>query len=770
MSSYFNLSSPTAYLSGRKASTGSSPAGLSPVSPSAPTVPTSTSPVAAPSDSGVELKDPLQLWRSDLQQTPIYLLVKRLREVESLADALANYFEGPFCPPFLRVDSALTRLNVALANAHQAHSTQLQPIAQQKALLTSQSWIPVHNGGYAALIDNLRETSEAVAAEHAVISKRLKEDVVTPIRKTKEAVELKRKEIEKEAKGMPEAVLKERDATNAALMTMTEAVNSIMPQQPASDPVLLRYQFDSQLKVQLDKENDLLARAQRWTTEARDLERATFDAISTAWTAWGEANSNMLLSNQQRSVLLSATIDSIPSDAEWNHFASSTDSVVPADAEEQHADSIDIPTRDDPTTKPLREGPLERQKGWVKTWKPVHAVLTPSGNLHAFAEAVTSKTTGTALKPLVSVPLSQCTLAPLPNDDSAFVLEAPEGKTILRVPPKHEQGQEGIDKDREEWCTLIEKFTKDKPSNTQQQQQKEEVDLGMASVAKGLPSEPDAPETPKKAGPPLPARSASSITSPVQNELLAEADIDASSLSLHSVNDLRPEDDDDDDHEGDIGASASSPRQRSHRLSTANSSITASSSTNAPSSLYSRDDDYEEGDITSHSSFGPHAASSTAVDNEENDAGTPAGPSTSASNAGNGKHEHKRDISQSTSSSAAGGGATTDDDHDRDDEEDDELARPSPFEFSEIPDSPSRPSFEQPAATAHDHDHNRDHDRDHDQAAQGQETDEAAKKGHSKKSSLASVTFADNDNDNNNDDGNSDEQDESKEGCSLQNL
>lgn len=271
-------------------------------------------------------------------------------------------------------------MGTGLAGAHSAHSSQLTPLNKALAGVQLSGWIPTHiEGGFNGLIDSLKETNAAITAEHDLLSKRIKEEVCPPIKKAKADLDLKRREIEKEAKGMPEAVLKEREATNAALLALSEACSSIVPLQPAQDPVLLRYAFDSQLRVQVDKENDLLVRAQRWTQDAKQVERAAFDAIAQAWSIWSEANSNMLLSNQQRSVLLSATIDSIPSDAEWNHFANpSVGQAVPLDAEPQQADEIDIPNRQDPQTEPLRQGLLERQKGWVKTWKPGSSCSLPS--------------------------------------------------------------------------------------------------------------------------------------------------------------------------------------------------------------------------------------------------------------------------------------------------------------------------------------------------------------------------------------------------------
>lgn len=147
-------------------------------------------------------------------------------------------------------------------------------------------------------------------------------------------------------------------------------------------------------------------------------------------------SSNLLLGNQQRSVLLSANVDSLPLDAEWTHFTK-LNHILPRSLPPTDASSIDYAGKADPLTSPLRSGPLERQKRFVKTWKSAHFVLTPSGNLHEYAAPDAPLN-----RPAVSLHLPACTLGPMPDSvpspkgrplEAMFTVEGPDSRNVFRA-------------------------------------------------------------------------------------------------------------------------------------------------------------------------------------------------------------------------------------------------------------------------------------------------------------------------------------------------
>jgi hypothetical protein len=56
------------------------------------------------------------------------------------------------------------------------------------------------------------------------------------------------------------------------------------------------------------------------------------------------------------------------SQAEWKHFAN-LNHLIPPSTPARDLNLITYPHRDDPSTKPIKEGLLERKKRFTKSWK-----------------------------------------------------------------------------------------------------------------------------------------------------------------------------------------------------------------------------------------------------------------------------------------------------------------------------------------------------------------------------------------------------------------
>lgn len=80
-------------------------------------------------------------------------------------------------------------------------------------------------------------------------------------------------------------------------------------------------------------------------------------------------SSAMLLGNQQLSMFLSATVDSVPPDAEWQHFLKLNHVVLP-DVPEKTLDDVQWDGKGHELTSVVMEGMLERQTSFLKSWKP----------------------------------------------------------------------------------------------------------------------------------------------------------------------------------------------------------------------------------------------------------------------------------------------------------------------------------------------------------------------------------------------------------------
>lgn len=72
---------------------------------------------------------------------------------------------------------------------------------------------------------------------------------------------------------------------------------------------------------------------------------------------------------------------SVQLQTEWNHFVK-LNHTIPADTPPKIADELDYPGRDDPLTTPVKEGLLERQKRFLKTWSSGALLQTTSVVTH----------------------------------------------------------------------------------------------------------------------------------------------------------------------------------------------------------------------------------------------------------------------------------------------------------------------------------------------------------------------------------------------------
>ncbi|KAI5480244.1 PH domain containing protein, partial [Pseudohyphozyma bogoriensis] len=352
--------------------------------------------------------------------------------------------------------------------------------------------------------------------------------------------------MEKEVSKLADVVLKERESTVVHLSHLSRALhpppipsglNTPPNISPNDDPFLHNITVETQLRAQTVKENELLALVQSWQEKSEKLEKDVWQKVNDAWSVWQVGNSTMLLENQQRSMFLSANVDSVHPDAEWTHFQK-LNYLIPRDLPATPLDDIEHVHKGDPQTIAIRSGVLERQKRFLKTWNAAHFILTPAGNLHEY------KSSDSPLdKPVVSLHLPACIIGPMPTPepstkgrqlDAMFTIEGPDSRNVFRAKSWEELSS---------WWVEIDQFTKklplpDDPSTPVDE---DEADIGQALKAeKAAAGEEEEPKTPPalpprkedetRSPPALPPRAANRLSgglpAPIDTDLApAEADI-----------------------------------------------------------------------------------------------------------------------------------------------------------------------------------------------------------------------------------------------------
>ncbi|GAA5971615.1 hypothetical protein JCM11641_000662 [Rhodosporidiobolus odoratus] len=349
------------------------------------------------------------------QPKPSDILLNRQHEIKRLAKSLATWFQG-------------------LATAHHSHSTTLLALSHpskspiptpfQEASLFVPLSNPPKSGivhGWQDLLQEASETNTRVAQLHADLAKKVTKQVVGPLTKLRVEIKTHITLMEKEVAKLIDAVQKERDASVPLLLRLTTALaSSSATPLPSEDPVRLRALVEQQLAKQVDKENDLLEVVKRWTAECEKKENEVFDTVKGAWGVWEGVNSSTHLSAQQLSMFLSASVDSLPSDLEWQHFLKLNHS-IPPDTPAKRLIDVEYEGKGDPRTSVVLEGNVERKGGFWGSWKPAYFLLTPTGQLYVYPSPPPSLTTTPppSTPPTPDISLSSPTPSPPSSSSSS---------------------------------------------------------------------------------------------------------------------------------------------------------------------------------------------------------------------------------------------------------------------------------------------------------------------------------------------------------------
>jgi hypothetical protein len=349
----------------------------------------------------------------------------------------------------------LTRvLFAALSQSHHAHSLTLlklpshipTPIAEASIFLPSSppptnpndsSTSTTEEGGeiaplggtgqegWAQIFEEIKQTNQQIAQNHQDLSKLLIKQVVGPLNKVKEEIKGFLNQMEKDVQRLCDQVQKERDLTLPLVQKLESCLKleSIRPLY-SDDPLLVRAQLEAQLVQQLKKENELLLAVKQWTEKVEQREKELFIELQQCWKLYSSGNSNMLLGNQQLTMFLSATVDSVPPESEWNHFLKLNHSIpldlpsktlkdLPEWKTEQEGEGGGTSRiHDDRCNKVLAEGSLERQTSFLKSWKLAYFILTPTGHFLLYPPPTTASSSSSS--PASSSSRSQSTNLSVP--------------------------------------------------------------------------------------------------------------------------------------------------------------------------------------------------------------------------------------------------------------------------------------------------------------------------------------------------------------------
>jgi hypothetical protein len=163
-----------------------------------------------------------------------------------------------------------------------------------------------------------------------------------------------------------------------------------------------------QLQKQVHEENALQKSIIIMQQNSAHFEEGIVRAIQSAWQTFDEWQSRMNNSCQDVWRGLSVHMASLAPDREWISFSARSDHLIDPETPLRDPDTIQYPSKEDPSVIPVHMGYLERKKRFTRTYREAYYVLTPAGYLHEYA----SSDPKAKPSPVFSLFLPACTLGP----------------------------------------------------------------------------------------------------------------------------------------------------------------------------------------------------------------------------------------------------------------------------------------------------------------------------------------------------------------------
>lgn len=164
-----------------------------------------------------------------------------------------------------------------------------------------------------------------------------------------------------------------------------------------------------QLQKQVHEENALQKSVIIMQQNSAHFEEGIVRAIQSAWSTYDEWQQRMNNSVQDIWRGLAAHMASLAPDREWLAFSARADHLIDPDTPLRNPETINYPSKEDPSVIPVHFGFLERKKRFMRTYREAYYVLTPAGYLHEFNM---SDLNNPRAAPVFSLFLPACTLGP----------------------------------------------------------------------------------------------------------------------------------------------------------------------------------------------------------------------------------------------------------------------------------------------------------------------------------------------------------------------
>ncbi|KWU43082.1 hypothetical protein RHOSPDRAFT_35341 [Rhodotorula sp. JG-1b] len=425
---------------------------------------------------------------------PTDVLVARLNEIKRVSKSLAAYYS-------------------TLGHAHEAHGKALTTLAQgetirlpwlEQDLFLPHVGAPEGEGGWAELVGKLKDGTGQEAEDHLELSRITSSEIVEPLKHLRVTIKNFIADLEKQVNPLVTEVTKAREHSFNSIQALTTSVgtytNSPLTVSAEQDPLIVRAKTESLMREQITKENELLGIVKQWQERTKTFEAESFATIASAVQKWEVESLKRFDTTRAHGRDIISRLDRLNPEVEWQHFAS-LNYLIPDDTPTRSLDVVEYPDSAHASTKPIKEGILERKKRVVKNWKEAYFVLSSAGFLHEYPDSTTPLTSPSASLFLPNCVVTQVT-NPEPGKDRHATFTISGRQSTASGSVRGTFGMQHSDVSRSyrarsyaealEWWTEIAKLSKS-PNGTDNAGVPAQ-DQGPAPVAvqrAGLPSEAD---------------------------------------------------------------------------------------------------------------------------------------------------------------------------------------------------------------------------------------------------------------------------------------
>ncbi|KAG8728177.1 hypothetical protein FRC12_021960 [Ceratobasidium sp. 428] len=324
---------------------------------------------------------------------PSDILIERFTAYKHIVKQLIAYFEG-----------------VADIEANTAKEmTKLGAVIQVPFKAGNQF---MGEGGLQDVYYNIRDKTRTIADHHANLAKTVESSIVQHLRKLHYEIKAHIKNVQNDTGKLATSVAKEREMSTKHISDLARTIamfkNTPMQVTSRDDPYVMNQLVLRQLQKQVHEENALQKSIIIMQQNSAHFEEGVVRSIQSAWQTFEEWNSRMSASVQETWRVMGNTMAALAPDREWISFAAKSDHLLDPETPLRNPDTVEYPSKDDPSVVPVHVGILERKKRFTRAYREAYFVLTPAGYLHEFV----SSDPHVRQTPQFSLFLPACTLGP----------------------------------------------------------------------------------------------------------------------------------------------------------------------------------------------------------------------------------------------------------------------------------------------------------------------------------------------------------------------